>query len=82
MIRTVNYFYRMEEEKKKAPKKVAKKVEKKEVKLDLSDKLLEIADFINKTVLEERGKKLNTSACAKLNKVKQDLIFTARNIAK
>ncbi len=70
----------MEKKVKKAVK--AKKVEQKEIKLSLSDKLTEIAEFIDKTVKEERGKQLNTSSCAKLNKIKQDLIFTARNIIK
>jgi hypothetical protein len=69
------------EKKVKKPVKV-KKVEQKEVKLSLSQKLTEIAEFIDKTVKEERGKQLNTSSCAKLNKIKQDLIFTARNIIK
>jgi hypothetical protein len=69
------------EKKVKKPVKV-KKVEQKEIKLSLSEKLTEIADFIDKTVKEERGKQLNTSSCAKLNKIKQDLIFTARNIIK
>tara|TARA_R100001198_G_C5203513_1_gene191634 strand:+ start:124 stop:336 length:213 start_codon:yes stop_codon:yes gene_type:complete len=69
------------EKKVKKPVKV-KKVEQKEIKLSLSDKLTEIAEFIDKTVKEERGKQLNTSSCAKLNKIKQDLIFTARNIIK
>ncbi|MBC8398718.1 MAG: hypothetical protein H8E16_16670 [Flavobacteriales bacterium] len=69
------------EKKVKKPVKV-KKVEQKEIKLSLSEKLTEIAEFIDKTVKEERGKQLNTSSCAKLNKIKQDLIFTARNIIK
>ena len=69
------------EKKVKKPVKV-KKVEQKELKLSLSEKLTEIAEFIDETVKQERGKQLNTSSCAKLNKIKQDLIFTARNIIK
>jgi len=61
-------------------KKVIKKVVKKPLKVDLKDKLTEIAEFIDKTIREERNKELSTVACARLGKVKQDLIFIARNI--
>ena len=61
-------------------KKVIKKAVKKPVKVDLNNKLTEIAEFIDKTIREERNKQLSTIACARLGKVKQDLIFIARNI--
>ena len=61
-------------------KKVIKKAVRKPVKVDLKDKLTEIAEFIDKTIREERNKELSTVACARLGKVKQDLMFIARNI--
>tara|TARA_Y100000004_G_scaffold131188_1_gene148008 strand:+ start:373 stop:591 length:219 start_codon:yes stop_codon:yes gene_type:complete len=72
----------MEKKEVKAKKPVAKKTVKKAVKVELKDKLTEIAEFIDKTIKEERGKQLNTSSCARLGKVKQDLLFIARNIIK
>jgi len=69
----------MEENKTTAKKPQVKKA-KKPVKVELSDKLIEIAAFIEATVKEQRGKELSTSACARLNKVKQDLAFVAKNI--
>jgi len=68
----------MEKKEVKAKKPAAKA--KKPVKVELKDKLNEIAEFIDKTILEERNKQLSTVACARLGKVKQDLIFIARNI--
>ena len=68
----------MEKKEVKAKKPTAKA--KKPVKVELKDKLNEIAEFIDKTILEERNKQLSTVACARLGKVKQDLIFIARNI--
>ena len=62
-------------------KTVKKKVEKKAVKpvkLSLKDKLIETVAFIEKSVKEERGINLNTSACAKLNKA----AFTINTIIK
>jgi hypothetical protein len=50
--------------------------------VDLNNKLTEIAEFIDKTIREERNKQLSTVACARLGKVKQDLLFIARNIIK
>jgi|TARA_R110001606_G_C15331323_1_gene645598 hypothetical protein len=61
-------------------KKVIKKAVKKPVKVELKDKLTEIAEFIDTTIREERNKELSTVACARLGKVKQDLMFIARNI--
>lgn len=68
----------MEKKEVKAKKPEAKA--KKPVKVELKDKLNEIAEFIDKTIKEERNKQLSTVACARLGKVKQDLIFIARNI--
>ena len=59
-------------------KKVIKKVVKKEVKVSLKDKLTETVNFIEKAVKDERGKTLNTSSCAKLNKA----AFTINTIIK
>ena len=70
----------MEKKKVVAKKPVVKKEAKKSVKVDLYNKLTEIADFIDKTIKEERNKQLSTVACARLGKVKQDLLFIARNI--
>ena len=70
----------MEKKKVVAKKPVVKKEAKKPVKVDLNNKLTEIADFIDKTIKEERNKQLSTVACARLGKVKQYLLFIARNI--
>ena len=70
----------MEKKKVLAKKPTVKKEAKKPVKVDLNNKLTEIAEFIDKTIREERNKQLSTVACARLGKVKQDLIFIARNI--
>ena len=70
----------MEKKKVVAKKPTVKKEAKKPVKVDLNNKLTEIAEFIDKTIREERNKQLSTVACARLGKVKQDLIFIARNI--
>jgi len=59
--------------KKKAPKK-------KPVKVELKDKLIEMAGFIEKSVKEERGKQLNTSSCSRLNKIKMDLNMIIRTL--
>ena len=59
-------------------KKVIKKVLKKEVKLSVKDRLIETVNFIEKAVKDERGKTLNTSSCAKLNKA----AFTINTIIK
>jgi len=67
---------------KKATKPAVKKEVKKPIKVELNDKLLEMASFIEKAVKDERGKQLNTSACARLNKVHKDLLFISRNIVK
>ena len=64
-------------EKKTVKKKVEKKAVK-PVKLSLKDKLIETVAFIEKSVKEERGITLNTSACAKLNKA----AFTINTIIK
>ena len=64
-------------EKKTVKKKVEKKAVK-PVKLSLKDKLIETVAFIEKSVKEERGINLNTSACAKLNKA----AFTINTIIK
>lgn len=68
----------MEKKEVKAKKPAAKA--NKPVKVELKDKLNEIAEFIDKTIKEERNKQLSTVACARLGKIKQDLIFIARNI--
>ena len=70
----------MEKKKVVAKKPAVKKEAKKPVKVDLNNKLTEIAEFIDKTIREERNKELSTVACARLGKVKQDLMFIARNI--
>jgi len=70
----------MEKKKVVAKKPAVKKEAKKPVKVDLNNKLTEIAEFIDKTIREERNKQLSTVACARLGKVKQDLLFIARNI--
>jgi hypothetical protein len=72
----------MEKKEVKAKKPVAKRTVKKAVKADLQDKLIEIADFIDNTIKEERNKQLSTVACARLGKIKQDLLFISRNIIK
>lgn len=71
------------EKKTEIKKPVAKKPKaKKPVKVELNEKLLEISNYIEQVIKEERGKQLNTSACARLGKVKADLRFIARNIIK
>ena len=70
----------MEKKEVKAKKPAAKA--KKPVKVELKDKLIEIADFIDNTIKEERNKQLSTVACARLGKIKQDLLFISRNIIK
>jgi len=55
---------------------------KKPVKVELNEKLIDIANYIENVIHDERGKQLNTSACARLGKVKADLRFIARNIIK
>ena len=70
----------MEKKKVVAKKPAVKKEAKKPVKVDLNNKLTEIAEFIDKTIREERNKQLSTVACARLGKVRQDLLFIARNI--
>ena len=72
----------MEKKEVKAKKPAAKRTVKKAVKADLQDKLIEIAEFIDNTIKEERNKQLSTVACARLGKIKQDLIFISRNIIK
>tara|TARA_R110000751_G_scaffold106353_1_gene202350 strand:+ start:102 stop:305 length:204 start_codon:yes stop_codon:yes gene_type:complete len=64
-------------EKKTIKKKVEKKAVK-PVKLSLKDKLIETVAFIENSVKEERGKSLNTTSCAKLNKA----AFTINTIIK
>jgi|TARA_B110000093_G_scaffold169201_1_gene196965 hypothetical protein len=64
-------------EKKTVKKKVEKKAVK-PVKLSLKDKLIETVVFIENSVKEERGKSLNTTSCAKLNKA----AFTINTIIK
>jgi hypothetical protein len=62
-----------------APKK-KKASKKKPVKVELKDKLIEMAAFIEKSVKEERGKQLNTSSCSRLNKIKMDLNMIIRTL--
>lgn len=62
-----------------APKK-KKVVKKKPVKVELKDKLIEMAGFIEKSIKEERGKQLNTSSCSRLNKIKMDLNMIIRTL--
>jgi len=62
-----------------APKK-KKVAKKKPVKVELKDKLIEMANFIEKSVKEERGKQLNTSSCSRLNKIKMDLNMIIRTL--
>jgi len=71
----------MEEKKTTAKKPQAKKV-KKPIKETLSEELYAMAYKLEKAILEQRGKELNTSACARLGKVKADLRFVARNIVR
>ena len=59
----------MEKKEVKAKKPAAKRTVKKAVKADLQDKLIEIADFIDNTIKEERNKQLSTVACARLGKI-------------
>jgi hypothetical protein len=54
-------------EKKEFKKKVEKKVAK-PIKLSLKDELIKMVSLIDKSVKDERGKTLNTTSCAKLNK--------------
>ncbi len=77
----------MKEKKTTAKKPTVKKQQvkeevKKPVKVELNERLLEIAEYIEKVIKEQRGKQLNTSACARLGRVKADLRFISRNIIK
>lgn len=72
----------MEKKKTTAKKPTVKKEVKKPVKVELSERLLEISEYIENVIKEERGKQLNTSACARLGRVKADLRFISRNIIK
>ena len=63
-----------------APKKRKPKAKKKEPKVELKERLLDIIDFVDSTVKENRGKSLNTSTCARLNRIKIDLQSIIRTI--
>jgi len=69
-------------EKKTTSKKTTTKKAVKPIKESLSEELYAMAEKIEKAILEQRGKDLNTSACARLGKVKADLRFVARNIVR
>jgi hypothetical protein len=65
----------------KEVKKVVKRPKaKKSPKVDLSEKFIDIIQLIEKTVKEERGRSLNTSSCARLNRAKADLKVIVRNL--
>ena len=68
------------EEKKTTAKKPQTKKTKKPVKVELKDRLLEMAEFVDKSVKEERGKQLNTTSCARLNKIKMELLNIVRTL--
>lgn len=62
-----------------APKK-KRTVKKKEPKLTVKEELIKTAKLIKKTVKDERGKSLNTSSCARLNKIEMDLQAIIRTL--
>lgn len=72
----------MEENKKgqEAPKKKTVKKVKKEVKVELKDKFVEIIQFIETSIKEERGKQLSSATCARLGSIKQNLQNVVRNL--
>lgn len=63
-----------------APKKARSSKKKKPVKIALKDELISVCETIEKSIKEERGKQLNTSSCARLNKIKMDLNMIIRTL--
>jgi len=70
----------LEKVEQEAPKKRKPKAKKKEPKVELKDKFIELIEFVDATVKENRGKTLNTSTCARLNRIKIDLQSIVRTI--
>ena len=68
------------EKKPTTAKKPQTKKAKKPIKVSLKEEFIAMAEKLDKVVKEERGKELNTSACAMLNKIKMDLNNIVRKL--